>query len=310
VRDEFGVYPAALDRAILRYPTLAMTTSDLRVAQSIDARTVVRWDKLPNHCDPGGDFHSRPGILRGRRVSGGVYDGFELFRPEYEQIGTCEEIEHWEGELQQLQGFSASKAPLHEFSSTDDMIMACRPHLIADLSESAVRGNLAHNENRILHDPGTVDHFAYFRWDGRLFLMNEGGSHHLAAAKYISGRIGMKVPLKGRLRIFGLNSAAVESLLRDFEMFVVADQADVACALHAAMHSVRATWLWHRMPPPFCEAKVMLLPRSERRSMRVASVLRRAGAADFGHYLRELANQRTDKGLNSPSQENMLSALG
>ncbi|WP_440030490.1 DUF6685 family protein, partial [Chromobacterium amazonense] len=91
--------------------------------------------------------------------------------------------------------------------------------------------------------------------------------------------------LCGRLYVYELNGGAVAALRRDFEMFVISDEAAIANAFHEAMRSFKATWLWHPMPRPYEKARAILLPRTEKRSLRVAKALRDAGMLDFGAYL-------------------------
>jgi len=74
--------------------------------------------------------------------------------------------------------------------------------------------------------------------------MNDGGAHHTAAAKYISARLGQRVPLDGTRYTYSLNALAVASLRRDFEIFVISDEdAHSAVAFFEAMRASRATWL-------------------------------------------------------------------
>jgi hypothetical protein len=122
--------------------------------------------------------------------------------------------------------------------------------------------------------------------------MNDGGSHHFAASKYIAARIAMPVRLLARLHTYALSTSAIASLRRDFDIFVISDEAAISVAFHAAMESFRATWLWTHMPRPYEHAKAILLPKDERRSRRVAKALREAGVVDLGAYLEELSYQR------------------
>jgi len=71
-------------------------------------------------------------------------------------------------------------------------------------------------------------------------------------------------------------------------MFVISDEAEIANAFLDAMRTFKATWLWHHMPRPYESTRAILLPKSEPRSMRVAEVLRRADALDFGAYLAQI----------------------
>lgn len=184
------------------------------------------------------------------------------------------------------------KSELRDFTSTDAMVERNSRDMIDAITEAKLAENLAHTEIRIIHAPsGGGDHFERNAWDaGRLFLINGGGSHHFAAAKYIAARLQRSVPLRGRLNSYSLNAAAVASLCRDFAMFVVRDDdAGIALAFGDAMRQFRATWLWHHMPRPYDGTRAVLLPRAERRSARVAELLRDVGIADLGKHLTRLA---------------------
>lgn len=55
------------------------------------------------------------------------------------------------------------------------------------------------------------------------------------------------------------------------------------------MEAFRATWLGHSMPRPLQNTQAILLPKAERRSMQVASLLRKVGVADLGAHLAHAA---------------------
>ncbi|ART57229.1 hypothetical protein CBP36_20190 (plasmid) [Acidovorax carolinensis] len=135
-----------------------------------------------------------------------------------------------------------------------------------------------------------MDNFVRHQWDGRLFLENEDGSHHLAAAKYIAARLPERVRLHGTLKNYSLSTNAVASLRHDFEMFAVSGEQEVFNRFFDAMQSFRATWLTHSLPPPFDKEHAILLPKNEARSVKVARVLRQAGIADLGQHLTNLAS--------------------
>ena len=95
--------------------------------------------------------------------------------------------------------------------------------------------------------------------------------------------------LVGKLYTYSLNTLAVASLRRDFEMFALGDEdAESSNAFFEAMERFRATWIWLPLPRPYEGARAVLLPRSEARSMRVAVELRSAGIADLGAHLAAL----------------------
>jgi len=287
IREDLGLHPSRLGRLLDERPDACYQL--VKPEHSIAAGSVVRWDELGTA--PFGTWPHRPrSSLRGWKCNGKYYwASFELYRPEYDRIAQMVTHEAWTCDIQEIAGLSSSKSRLREFTSTDAMVEKNSREMIDEITSAKLEKNLAHDEIRILHREKTSDHFARFAWDGRLFLMNSGGSHHLAAAKYIAARLGVPVPLTAKLHTYSLDTAAVASLRADFDMFVLSDEPSISNAFGDAMRYFKATWLWHHLPRPYQEdARVILLPKSEKRSMRVASVLRQAGAFDFGAHLTKL----------------------
>jgi hypothetical protein len=297
IREELG-YPAGLIQLLEQRPEIRVELSEPKPC--IEASSVTRWDRIggqsPKHWP-----HLPQGTLKGWRWTGGEYRGFEMRRPEYADIAQCTIMEHWSCDIAAVHGFSSSKSDLSRYSSTDEMVEAKSRDMIDEISPAKLQKNLAHKEIRILPEHGGTDYFARYQWDGRLWLMNSGGSHHFAAAKYIARRLSHPVPLTGKLYSYSLNAAAIESVRRDFEMFVISNETSIGNAFFNAMNGFRATWLWHEMPWPFEGAKAILLPRSEKRSMRVAAELRRAGVLDLGEHLAALAARRPAGGTSAKS---------
>lgn len=287
IREDFG-YPVKLVRLLEERKDICV---DLRPPSlCIDARRVVRWDQLGEPPAFPSSTHKR-GILFGWKWrESHHYGSFQLSRPEFNQLGHCDIKDDWECDISEVQGFSNSKSNLEDFTSTDMMVETNSLSMIDEISHAKLAKNLDHKEIRIIHSPG-ADYFSRFQWDGRLFLMNHGGSHHFAAAKYIAKRLEAPVPLRGQLRTYSLNAVAIASLRRDFEMFVISDETTIALAFHEAMTAFRATWLWHYMPRPFENTIGILLPKNEPRSMRVAALLKQAGVTDLGQHLAFLATK-------------------
>ncbi|QBY56502.1 hypothetical protein E0W60_36135 (plasmid) [Cupriavidus oxalaticus] len=214
-----------------------------------------------------------------------------MVRPEYTRLGRCEVDTQWTCDISELHGFSASKSDLRDFATTDQMVEKNSREMISEISLKKLDENLAHREIRIIHSPGS-DYFTRYRWDGRLWLMNSGGSHHTAAAKYIAARLGCQVPLSGKLYTYSLDPRAIASLCNDYRMFVISNDSEFQNAFSQAMRSFNATWLWHSMPRPYTDARAILLPRNESRSMHVAKALDTAGIADLGAHLTNLATRQ------------------
>lgn len=285
IREDFG-NPVSLCRALAVHPQMQAALD--APAPCIHASSVPRWHELGVYPPFGGPRRQR-GELLGWHATGGRWASFQVIRPEYAQIAHCEIEQGWCCDVTDIDGFLASKADLWAFATTDAMAESRCQWLISEVNQEQLAKSLAHKEIRIIHIPGTTDHFTRYQWDGRLWLMNDGGSHHTAAAKYLAARLGQRVPLSGRCYTYSLNALAIASLRRDYEMFAINYEDDEATeAFFDAMRAFRATWLWHPLPRPYERARAVLLPKDEASSMRVAVELRRAGIADLGAHLSAL----------------------
>lgn len=289
LREDFGI-PVRLLRLLAERPDIRLELEAR--PPSIAASSIVPWHDLGKA--PILQWPHRPAErLLGWRYSNDRYHSFEVERPEYGQIGQIKDVQ-WECDIQDVHGFLYSKSELTDFANMEAMVETNSQEMIGEISEAMLLKNLAHREIRIIHNPNTTDHFAHYSWDPlqRVFLMNDGGSHHFAAARYIAKRLGKPVPLQGRLRSHSINSSAIESLLRDYDVYVISDETEISNAFHHAMEMFRATWLWHSMPKPYDNSRAILLPKTEGRSMRVSAALRDAKITDLGQCLRMLcANQ-------------------
>ncbi|NHQ86798.1 hypothetical protein HA050_11780 [Iodobacter sp. HSC-16F04] len=280
IREYFG-QPAKLLR-------LFEQRQDIHVALKptstlIDVESVVAWHEL------GSILRLNKGDIQGWSSSKGH---FSTHRPEYAQISSCEIIEQWACDIQEVYGFALSKSDLSKFSSTDAMVEENAPEMIDEITTEKLTQNLAHKEIRIIHSPKTSDCFTVHRWDKRIFLLNSGGSHHLAAAKLIARRLNIKVPLKSKIRVHKLNPLAIASLRNDFDIFIISNKPDVCNTIRDAMKSFKATWLSHELPIPYNNAQAILLPKDEQRSITVSNTLRQAGIVDLGRYLADLCDRQ------------------
>lgn len=282
LREDFG-NPISLRRALAAHPQLHTALDDAKPC--IDANSVPRWHELGVH--PPSEPRRARGFLLGWRARGSQWESFHVIRPEYAHISVCTDEPDWHCDITDIDGFAASKADLWSYPTIDAMAEARCRNLISETTPQRLAECLTHGEIRIIH--GHSDYFVRYLWDGRLWLMNDGGSHHTAAARYLSARLDQPVPLHGRRYTYALASAPITSLRRDFEMFAMTDS-DVEGfeAFFEAMRAFRATWLWHPLPRPYTRAKAVLLPKDDARSMRVASELRNAKFADLGAHLTSL----------------------
>lgn len=278
-----------LIRLLQDQPTIAVSLDG--PGHDISVESVVQWHELGLSPHPMLAPRERGSLMGWRQRDRNTYGSFTMYRPEICQIGHKEVTEEWACDITDVHGLAASKSPLRNFSSTDQMVELNAREMIDEVTHAKLDWNLAHRDIRILHAPGS-DFFLRHSWDDRLFLVNMGGSHHFAAAKYIASRLGTPVPLKARLYSHSLNAQAIASLREDFEMFAISNEAPIEQAFLSAMEELRATWLSLTMPRQIQNASAILLPRSQSRSMLVARMLRQAGIVDVGEHLARLASSQ------------------
>jgi hypothetical protein len=290
IQEDFG-RPASIHALIDAHPSLSIPLRE--PARSIASSSVARWHEWGetsfNHWP-----HRNRGEVMGWRYASGAYSSFCVKREEFVNFGSCAITEGWECDIQDVTGLAASKSELKDFDTLDRMVETNSRKMIESITAEKLRENLAWGEIRILHRDDPSDFFARYLWDDRVFLINSGGSHHFAAARYIAARIGSPVLLRGKLRTYAINEMAVVSLQRDYEMFVIADTPNAALGFHDAMQRFRASYLWQYLPRPYLDCRAILLPKADARSMKVATALHQARFFDLGLYLRGLVARQAN----------------
>ncbi len=287
-RERLG-NPLTLRRLLENQPDLRTDLDEPR--KDVAAESVVKWHEWGRVHRPH-QFHNPPGELLGFRYSA---DGYRSFREVHEELvnfGSSESFENWRCDIQCVSGLAASKSSLTRFTTLDELVETNSREMISPVTEEQLRVNLAHDEIRIVNHAKTSDHFARYLWDSRLFLINGGGSHHFSAARYIAARLGISVPLRGRLLIHSINPLSLEILLRKFDCFLIRDDLKASYQFNNAMMRFRATYLSHPMPAPYGGKGCIFLPKSEPRSAKVSSILRSAGFFDIGAFLRGLISEQ------------------
>jgi len=147
------------------------------------------------------------------------------------------------GDIREIEALTNSKSELSEYPTLDDFALARCQMFIADCSLDALRENLRHHEIRILGEEPS-DRLVRFGCDGKVCLVNAGGSHHFAAARYIAGQLDERVAVRAQLKEYGLN-----------EPGPVLRRRDPACAVGRNRN-------FH--PYPFCCRHFQLLSRGLR----------------------------------------------
>lgn len=263
----------------------------IKPENNIDMERVPAWHHLGQTGWGWGVGDRRGGAgfeLMGWRTVGNHHSSFTASCPALSNLVRRTDADRWACDLQDIHGFAASKSKLETFSSTDQMVETNSREMIADVSAAGLRKNLAHDEIRLLREVPT-DWLEVHQWDRRMYVVNDGGSHHLAAAKYIAARIQAPVPLVAPLRYYSIDDAAVALLRATYDVYLVNDKPGLSSDFLDAMKSAGATWLWHDLPRPYENARAIFLPRTETLSMRVSEAFREAGYVDLGQHLEEVA---------------------
>jgi hypothetical protein len=282
VRESFG-NPVRLRRLLGEHPDFRGDL--LAPADNIDMDCVPQW----HHLAASSARRRKDRIeLMGWRIENNHQVSFTKYSAALDNLVRRTSTDTWSCDLQDVHGFANSKSELKTFRSTDEMVKTNSREMICDVSIDGLRKNLAHDEIRLLRERPT-DWLQTHQWDKRIFVVNDGGSHHLAAAKYIAARLGASVPLRAPLHYYSIDPNAVAVLRGEYDIYLVNDTPELRNTFHNAMRLYGATWLWHELPRPYKEARAIFLPREEAKSARISEVLRDAGFVDLGQYLEDVA---------------------
>ncbi|MGX9221914.1 DUF6685 family protein (plasmid) [Massilia varians] len=293
VRESLG-HQVRLRRVLGERPELK--ASVLAPENNIDMDRVPRWHQMgtsPGLLSLAGGRTSGA-ELRGWRREGTQYRSFTESCPALAELTTKSTLNTWFCDLQDLHGFGNSKSDLKSLSSTDEMVEKNSREMIEDVSLAGLHANLAHRDIRVTGERAGTDYFVMHQWDGRMYLANDGGSHHLAAAKYIAARIDAKVPLYARLHYYAVDRHAVGLLRSTYDTYLVKmdpNNAAPSNELFEALQSGGVTWLSHELPAPYEGTRAVFLPRDNEVSMRASQLFREAGFVDLGQHLQEVANR-------------------
>lgn len=246
---------------------------------------------------------TKAGQVVGWRPGPNGYGRYDFHLDALEHLTRERVLDGWSCDIGDVAGVSGSKSPLSEYDSLDAMVRARRPELVASRDPACIYHLLTHDGLRILDVEGNrreKDFFTLHQWDGRVFLCNLDGSHHFSAARYLAGRFGMHIPLRGRLYCRWIDAQAVEALVNAYALFAINATSIVLNALHEALQAYGVTYLRHRLPKGLSPGasdqnaalETLLLPSSDARSQRVASAMATAGFFDVGAHLESLVRRQ------------------
>lgn len=223
-------------------------------------------------------------LLKGLRLVDGRYQPTQSHVPALSSLVREQVDDNWHGEIQEIGGLEMSKSDLKTMTSLDEMATTCCAELVALITPENLQNILTHTGIRILNRPNPLcDFVVKFGWDDLTFLNQVDGSHHFAAARYIAGQLGIKVPISGRKVSFEFDQKSVAALNDQFTMFTI--RSDMLYDFLTAMQPCGAPYYTRPLPPPHhLHTTAIFLPKDDNLSVKVAERLHQAGWLDLGQH--------------------------
>ena len=245
----------------------------------IFGRSYVKWDHL--------SLESSRRVQGFKLMRGGVRAD-QLVGP-HGPLVQEQHIDEHACVITDLEGISASKSSERHFDTVADFGKDYANYLGVEASSQGLTAMLAHHEVRVMRKPAT-DRLFLGLWDGRLFIANSGGSHHLAAAIWMSGLLGIPIHVKPKLSVRWLNEPAWQWLLQNYVPLLVPGGCRHWSPLDGA--KVVGCWYWLGIPvPEACE--LHFVPRNDRSTVEVIRAATASGIFDATTALENLlAEQR------------------
>jgi hypothetical protein len=200
-----------------------------------------------------------------------------------DSITRCETKTNFSCDIQDIQGLFASKSMLENFSNLDDMVKTNSKEMINPITPAKLNENLAHQEIGIIHSGN--DYLETYNWDKRIFLMNNGGSHHFASARYIASRLNKKVKVLGKLETHNIDKNLLKQLLDKFNIFLfVADEEMKYYKFNDAMRSFKVDFLQKHLPRSYNNQVAIFLPKDNPRANKVSILLDQYNFFNLSNY--------------------------
>ncbi|MDL5034392.1 hypothetical protein QRD43_20990 [Pelomonas sp. APW6] len=234
-------------------------------------------------------------------------------------VGATEVIEDWTCDISDVFGLAASKSDLRRFTSLEEMVRADFPSLLNDVSLEGLQRLKEHDGGKNFNtDPMRT--FMVNAWDGRIYLSNDGGSRHFAAAQYVAGQLGQQIEMTGKLEVRRLNIFKIQEVKKRYRAFRISESGfseleDAVRVFGGASGSARDISQVIRFPesPDERYSVIYTIDISTSRGQKIAAVMNEAGHIELlGHleslcsnqhkWIRhlELINNRNTYGVEDP----------
>lgn len=269
----------------------------------IDLDSLYPWDQLSSQSQLSCRLVQRPYPNSSNpRVSSASVEGLStLFQEHTNHAFSCD--------IKDVDGLSSSKSPLHDFASMEQFALACCAKEIGPGTPEQFSVAIAHKGIRHIHNSGFKQLYCFYRhaWDERLFMPNEDGSHHFAAAQHLARKFGIDYELQAPLRTVRLNVSALNDLERRFHMYVISDDA-LGAMRSAVTVGYGVEYYEQSLPLPrlsefsgqnIVKPIAILIPISSKKADAVARLLQEHGITNLASVLSKMffkQHQLDDRG--------------
>lgn len=213
----------------------------------------------------------------------------------FKELVVSVKYEKWQCDIQDIHGLSDSKSNLWEFSSLNELVETNSKEMINEITVAKLQKNLAHDQIRIINAKHTNDHFVRHQWDGRLFLVNGGGSHHLAAARYIASKLNIKVPLHAGLKVYTFAKDRLAEL-ENLNIYLLNSDAEFFYAFKGIMKSYECSFIEAILPPNLLNgARIVIIDKTEIKAQDVNNLFETNQYFNLGKHWNDIASQNTFK---------------
>ncbi|EOB3151661.1 TPA: DUF6685 family protein [Salmonella enterica subsp. enterica serovar Java] len=288
IRHRLG-YPARLEHAITTGRLVPVPLNP--PADTFWMRSVIQWHTWMEFSESG---YSGPYTLDYRKPG---YDRHlschDMPVQEVEHLISKEIIPDFTCDITAIRGISASKSLDKDIADIDEFPLISCPNYVEPVTEDHLLENMQHSELRL-----DQMLFADYPWTKRRYYWhNSGGSHHFAAARFQAHRLNIPVPLHGKLYRYRVNVQMIDALCRKWHMFMI-PKTEVFGSFYDAMNAFECPFGNSSLPGNMHNGwggsvplQVIWLERGLAKPDAVASVLSRAGFADFASELKNLSKQ-------------------
>lgn len=299
LRRKCGLPPLAAQERIAAWTDLQERLENARkkmpdsnLAWPIPKRGGIFWPSLV-FLENLGSSSSVTFCVEGQTVNGGNQKRAVLTCPRG-QWAISTTMEDFAFDITEIDGIGRGKSSGKYFPTVQAFGLDFTEYKKTEVSANGLAKMLAHGEVRLIHSPG-AEQLGVQMWDGRLFLHNDGGSHHLAGAAYISRTCSIPVQIQSKLIITALNVAAVDWLLSAFVPLAIHKKGLGQSGLPLVVAKLAGSCYEMRVAGNLCEdTRILLVPRNAGPTSDIVTALISAGALDLTAWFRTLLQQQAE----------------